>query len=193
MRAKAILILLFLLSVFGAAWGQGSMVGTYGRTILALMPDVQRDLKISKDQARKVQDAVKKVEEEMATGKISFDFLNPLAGVDEMLPTILDAAQAARLEELFLQANRGFALSDKQVEAWLSLSDSQKVQVQARMESISHFLMSRAMDPANPPKPKELQEAKRASAESLLDILDEGQRKKFEEGKGKPFKFKTVA
>jgi len=193
MRAKAILILLFLLSVIGVAWCQGSMVGTYGRTILALMPDVQRELKLSKDQARKVQDAVKRVEEEMSTGKISFDFLNPLAGVDETLPTILDAAQAARLEELFLQANRGFALADKKVAAWVSLSDSQKVQVQARMESISHFLMSKAMDPANPPKPKELQEAKRASAESLLDILDEGQRKKFEEGKGKPFKFKTVA
>ncbi|HRK21099.1 MAG TPA: hypothetical protein PLX06_04795, partial [Fimbriimonadaceae bacterium] len=182
MRAKAILILLFLLSVIGVAWCQGSMVGTYGRTILALMPDVQRELKLSKDQARKVQDAVKRVEEEMSTGKISFDFLNPLAGVDETLPTILDAAQAARLEELFLQANRGFALADKKVAAWVSLSDSQKVQVQARMESISHFLMSKAMDPANPPKPKELQEAKRASAESLLDILDEGQRKKFEEG-----------
>lgn len=193
MAIRRLVLLLVGMALAVSGFAQGALVGAYGRTILASMPDVQKELKLSKDQNKKIQDAIKQIEEKMRAGEINFDFANPLSGVDEQLATILDEAQQKRLEELYLQANAGFALADKKVSTWLELSEEQRKTVQSRQQSASRELMGKVMSPGGgPPDMKAIQSRKKELAEGMLDVLSEVQRKKFEEGKGKAFKFKTV-
>lgn len=193
MAIRRFFLLLIGLALAASGFSQGALVGAYGRTILTSMPDVQKELKLSRDQNKKIQDAIKQIEEKIRAGEVNFDFANPLSGVDEQLPTILDETQQKRLEELYLQANAGFALADKMVAAWLELSDEQRKTVQTRQQSASRELMGKAMNPGSgPPDMKAIQSRKKELAEGMLDVLSEVQRKKFQEGKGKAFKFKTV-
>lgn len=180
-----------MLCAFASA--QFGMVGAHSRTTIVMTPEVKKELKITKDQDKKVMDALKGMQDEMQTGKVSFDFANPLASIDAKLDEILDETQKARLEEIYVQVNTGFALTDKKVAAWLGLTEEQNAQVQARNQSASTELMQKAMEMRSNNAVKELKKRKEEIALEFLAILDVTQKEKFEKGKGKIIKIKSIA
>jgi len=171
---------------------QIGLTGVYARTSLASMPDVKKEIKLTKDQDKKLTEALNALQADMQSGKISFDFANPLSGIDAQLETILDDAQKVRLEELYLQANGGYALTDKKVAAWIELSDEQKALIQSRNQTASSEIMNMAMAARSNDAVKQMRKRKTELGESMLEVLNAAQKEKFEKGKGKAFKFKSL-
>ena len=190
MRALTLAIAALFLVV--AASAQKSPFGLQGRTMLVISPDTKKELKITKEQDKRVQEAMKAMQQSLqSAGSISFDLFNPLAALDSKLPEILDDEQEKRLEELFIQANGGFALADAKVADALSLTDEQKSSVKAiKSESMSELM--RGMQAARSTSSvKELEKKQGEYSEKMLALLQPEQKQKLETMKGKPFKFKN--
>lgn len=132
-------------SGFGTGSGSGSG-GGFGSCKLAPLTQkpVQQELKLTRDQIRKLSELQRKQEQSMRTliSTVKFDelFKEPeslqkkwveIATVGEKaVDDILNTAQRKRLQEISLQQRGGNALSDPDVAEKLQLSDEQKRQIQ---------------------------------------------------------------
>jgi hypothetical protein len=76
MRAIA-LFLLIACSSFGST--QGNLMGVNGRFSIVMMPEAKKELKITKDQDKKMQEAVKELQASTQGGTLppGFDMMNP--------------------------------------------------------------------------------------------------------------------
>lgn len=164
---------------------------TVGRGMLVLAPDSGKELKVTKEQNKKIQAAIQESEKRTRAGDFSgFDMNNPMAFLDPTLEEILTPEQRARLEELFIQRNGGSALLDKKVAAAMELTETQTESVktidrEARPETMKLMMNLRSKKDAD-----KLKEHQKAIGLKMLAVLTPEQSAKFEAAKGKPFKFK---
>ncbi len=181
-------ILLLLAAVCPA---QRSMIGATSRLMLAMSPDIKKELKVTKDQDKKIQEALKVMQAELQAGSRQIDLSDPMGSMDIDLTPILDAAQCTRLEELYLQANSGYALTDPKVAAALALTDEQKDKTATAKAEATTELMNLMADMRSNSAVKALKKRQVELGEKMLEILTAEQRAKLETLKGKPFKFKN--
>lgn len=173
------------------AWGQFMPGQIAGRGMIAMNPDCAKELKITKEQQKKFEQALKDMQTRMAAGDYSgIDITNPFSAIDTGLETVLDDAQKARLEELFIQKNEGLALTDKHVAAKMELSEEQIAEIN-RIDKESKPELTKIMQ--NMRSNSDVNKIKAKQKEIsllLLAVLLPAQTEKFELLKGKPFKFK---
>ena len=184
--------ILSLLVLCSAALGQQMPIGTTPRMMLAMSPDVKKEIKLTKDQEKKILTAMQDFAKSAQSGQFGagFNMANPMAAMDPLLEPILNDAQKQRLEELFIQLNGGYALTDPKVAAALELADGQKEQVEAidkeATEELTGMLSSVKSN-------KDLKAAKakhKEFGEKIRALLTAEQAAKFVAMQGKAFKFK---
>jgi Spy/CpxP family protein refolding chaperone len=191
---RALLLATSLLA-FGLAAAQTGF-GMKGRLMIVMMPDAKKELKITREQDKQIQEAIKKADAEIRAGGLPagmnmMDMMNPMAMMDPILVPILDDVQKIRLEELFLQVNGGHALTDATVAAAMELDDDQKAQIKAIKAEASQDLLSRMSGLRSQSAANELKKKQKEFGDKMLAVLRPEQAAKFETAKGKPFKFKN--
>ena len=169
---------------------QRSMIGATSRLMLTMSPDVKKELKVTKDQDKKIQEAMKVMQAELQSGSRQIDLSDPMGSMDLDLTPILDPAQRTRLEELYLQANSGYALADPKVAAALALTDEQKEKAATAKSEATTELMKLMGEMRSNSAVKALKKRQLELGDKMLEILTAEQKTKLETLKGKPFKFK---
>jgi hypothetical protein len=172
------------------ASAQRSPTGATSRTMLAMMPDVKKELKVTKDQDKKIQAAMKAMEDQAMSGAMQIDMTDPMAGMDVDMGPILDEAQRQRLDELFVQYNGGFALTDPKVATSLAISEEVIAQIKSLKATASQELLQMMMNARSTAAIKAADKKREDYSQQMLALLTDEQKQKFDAMKGKPFKFK---
>jgi len=166
------------------------MLGVQGRFGIAMMPEAKKELKLTKDQEKKMQEAVKELDASTHGGALpsGFDLMNPMSALDPKIDEILDETQKKRMEEMFLWVNGGYALLDARSAAALELTDEQKtaakeIDAERRKEMMDSLRAGASGYKAIKKKTEEC-------GVKLFALLTPDQVKKFDELKGKQFKFR---
>ena len=166
------------------------MLGVQGRFGIAMMPEAKKELKLTKDQEKKMQEAVKELGASANAGALpsGFDLMNPMSALDPKIEEILDETQKKRMEEMFLWVNGGFALLDAKAATALELTDDQKAAAKALDSERRKKMMSSLGAGAS--GYKAIKKDTEECGVKLLALLTPDQAKKLEELKGKQFKFR---
>src|SRR3712207_4167950 len=104
------------------------MIGAQKRTSMIMMPDMAKELKITKPQQKQFQTYFADLQKNPnITAAMSFgmSFFDPSGELPEGMATVLDDAQKVRLDELFVQYNGGLALLDTKIAKTIGLTDEQ--------------------------------------------------------------------
>jgi len=170
---------------------------------LATFPEVQKEVKLTPDDSKKIEDQLGKVGEDMQTafgdsqgdfGKLGLEIVRINVKYDADFLKSLTPDQAKRIKELFVQfAGAGIIVRDDFAKD-LGLTDAQKTKV-ATLQSdetkkIGELFQSGG-DPASMgPEMKKLNDAFKVL---LAGVLTDDQKKKLEDMKGTKFEFEKPA
>lgn len=185
------LSLAVLALVVAISWGQFMPGQIAGRGMIVMNPDCAKELKITKDQRKQFEKALEDMQKRAGAGDYSgLDVMNPFSAIDKCVEPVLDETQKMRLEELFIQKNLGFAMTDKRTAERLVLTEEQiakvrEIEKEAKPELMKMVQGMRSNGDIDKIKKKEAEYSVR-----FLEILVPDQKLKFEELKGKEFKFK---
>ena len=125
----------------------------------------------------------------MTFGQLSLT--DPMAGLDPKLDPILNDVQNLRLQELYIQANGGFALTDLKVAAALSLTDAQKLEVKTIDAEATQVAMDMMMKNRSNSALKALKEKRKEFGDKIRTLLTPEQTVVFVALQGKTFKFNS--
>lgn len=191
MKRSAITILFVLLAVMATA--QRMPYGITARSMIAMYPDVKKELKITKDQDKQIQAAMQAQQKEMANGANlppNFNPSNPMGMMDGILDPILTDEQKARLEQLFIQANGWYAVNDPKVADALGLNDDQKKQAGQIMADADGVAIEKMRGVRSQGAMNNIKKERDKTGEKIKDLLTADQQMKFQDMQGKPYKFK---
>ena len=155
-----------------------------------MLPEVQKELKVSKDQQKQIQAAMTMMPP--GTGNPTMaDPSSMMANMDAQTLAPLSPDQVARLNELWIQYEGPRVVQDKAVSDKLQLTDDQKSKIgtiwdgyqQMAMDRMQHMHMGSTLNGVK----KALKEA----GDATLALLTPDQAKTFTDMQGKPFKFRT--
>lgn len=191
-RTATMLSLLTLIATLPAAMqNQGFNMGFLGsKFIIATTPDSKKELKITKEQDKKLQELLKGGPtggfggQAMGSGEMFAPF-------DKELPTILDTDQMKRLTELWIQREGPLVLSADEVAKPLELSDEQRAAIRSFYDAYIEKMgaqMEKGISSRGDINKIKKQQAEAEKA--VLAVLTPDQAAKFEAMKGKKFKFK---
>ena len=186
-----ILIALLAISIAGYATSQRNPMGMTARLMLIVDPSVKKEVKLTKEQDRAIQEVMKSAGETMKTGfPEGFDMSNPMAFLDPKLAELLSVDQMLRLDGIFMQANLGFALSDARIAGLVKLTEAQSQQVAEGAKAAQDEMVKVMTNRPSTSALKGLAKKRIEAGENILKILDEAQTKIFNDALGKPFKFR---
>jgi Spy/CpxP family protein refolding chaperone len=158
---------------------------------LAQLEEVQQDLKLDDKQKQVVVDLNAKLNDDRmalfqdAGGdreKIRQGIAKLYQDVTAKFNESLDEKQQKRAREIYLQVNGPVALQDEQLAAELKLSDEQKEKLeQARDASRSEFMNAGLRDLTEEEAAKKVDELIKSRDDKLLAVLNDEQRKAFEQ------------
>lgn len=165
--------------------------GIDSRTMMVAKPEVKKEVKVTKEQEKKVQALIAEFQTNAQAGNMSgFNMMNPLGSIDPKLVDVFDETQQARIEELFLQSNDGFALTDDKVAATMAVTEDQRKVIKSESQAGFTTLIGMMQKARSKGDFNKLKAERKRLAEQLKAHLTPEQAAKFEELKGKPFKFK---
>jgi hypothetical protein len=172
-------------------------IGLFGSGSLTLLEnaDVQKDLKLSDDQVKKITELAAKQKAAIAEifkdlkGKEAFDKMMELTKANQkVIGDVLNAKQNERLKQLELQQRGPRAFADPKIAKDLGLSDEQTTKVREILKESAKKLFELFKDK---PKPEEIQkkmaELNKGTTDELLKTLTDEQKKKWQELTGEPF------
>lgn len=177
----------------GLGFGQLGGFAISSKTTLMMTPEVKKELKITKDQDKKIKEVMSSLQKpgsEFSMG--SFDMSNPMGFLDEKMVPILDETQLKRLTELYLQANTGFVIMEEPYAKALGLTDQLVEELLSERKSAADEIMMQMSQVRNNGDKKKLDEKRKASAQALLGKLNKDQLALYQTMLGKPFKFKNI-
>lgn len=191
-----ILISLFFLAAVALCGAQFSMLQT--RAILASMPEVQKELKLTKEQRKAIQEAQQAMYHGMQGGGMpNMDGGMPnmdMGGMDMDKPIVsaLSDDQNKRLTELWYQYYGPALLNRKEVGDLLTLTDAQKKSIADLVSKDNDEKMDfmRKMG-RNRHAQDDLAKLNKAEDEAILALLTPDQAQKWKSMLGEPFKFKN--
>jgi len=194
--------LALLAAAVGPAWAQKDKggfppIGLFGSGSLSLLEnaDVQKDLKLSDDQVKKITELGAKQRAAIAEifkdlkGKEAFDKMMELTKANQKaIGDILNAKQNERLKQLELQQRGPRACLDRKVAKDLGLSAEQTTKVREMVKESTKKLFELFKDK---PKPEEIRkmmaELNKSIMDDILKTLTDEQKKKWRELTGEPF------
>ena len=188
MKARNVLPLFcfFLLTVAQIATAQLSLGAPSGKTQLLIMPDVQRDLNLSKDQKKQIQTTMQSMN--ASNMQMPSDLSQMNSQMDAPLLAILNADQLPRLQELWIQYNGAKVLQDESVQKSLQLTDDQKTKEGQIWDDYGQAIMS-AMQSRSMSAIKDIKKKRKDADAAALALLTADQAKAFTDMQGKPHKF----
>jgi Spy/CpxP family protein refolding chaperone len=166
-----------------------------GPAFLLTQESVQKELKLSDDQLKKVKDLGEKMRE--ARGKLrDLDREEARKKMQELtkenekaLADILSKDQGKRLKEISLQLQGGRAFANAAVAKELNITDEQKKQIQdINTKSREEIMNIFQGEGSREEKTKKMAEHTKAVQEKLMKVLTDEQKKKWKDMTGKPFK-----
>lgn len=191
--SKVLIILLFAaFAIIGSAQEMPSakemILGK--RIFMALSDAARKELKLTQEQVRKIQDAFDGALQ-VDGDKIMITLSGP-ADFGEMAKSamkVLDEAQTKRLEEIFIQSNGAITILDDKIAKTLEITTEQKRKAEQLADDAAKDMMEMSSDGGDHEVRMKDFAAKREKLIKKFDsLLTESQRKKLEEMKGKPFK-----
>jgi len=152
---------------------------------LALKSTVQKELKLTADQAAEAKKLYDRAAKEAKAGE---------AALAELAKN-LKPAQLQRLKEISLQVRGGSALVDAEVQKGLNLSRTQSRKIQdiwrnAELDLRMKLSVARFKSPTD--RRWYIMRARRDTGNQMLEELDDGQKKKFEAMQGTAFPTKGL-
>ena len=171
---------------------------------LATFAEVQKALKLTPDDNKKIEDQLTTVQSDIGAayadsggdfGKLGVAITKIEVKADADYAKTLTPDQAKRLKQLFVQFNGSAVLVRDDFATDLALTDDQKTKV-GKMQldqgkKLGDLIQSAGGDPsALGPEMKKLQDGFKAD---LLGVLTDDQKKKLEEMKGDKFEFEKPA
>jgi Spy/CpxP family protein refolding chaperone len=169
---------------------QRSPTGNTNRTLLAMMPDVKKELKVTKDQDKQIHAAMKELQDKAQNGQLKIDLSDPMGSFDIDFGPIFDDVQELRLEELYAQYNGGFALVDPKVSKALAIDEETLAKIKAIKATAARELPQMLMNARSASAAKEADKRREEFSLQMLALLTDEQKAKFETMRGKVFKFK---
>ncbi len=176
--------------------GLNRLFGVIPSVTLAQLKEVQADLKLTDEQKTKVASLNDDLSEERRAARedAGGDFekmrkeitlLN--AEFTKEFNATLDEAQQKRAYEVYLQVNGPVALSDESVAAALTFSDEQKQKLEqsladSRSKAMASFQSFQSL--SDEERAKKVAEMVHSRDDGLLAVLDDAQKKQFEEMQG---------
>jgi hypothetical protein len=171
---------------------------------LATFPEVQKELKLTPDDSKKIDELLGKVQEDIGAAfqdsngdfgklQIAIGKINVKADGDYL--KTLTADQSKRLKELFVQFTGAGIIVREDFAKDLALTDEQKAQVTKLQgeegKKIGDLISSGGGDPASmAPEMKKLNDQFKLD---LTGVLHDDQKKKLDEMKGSAFEFQKPA
>jgi len=177
----------FLLLAAQFSGAQFNLGGPTGKMMLVIMPDVQKDLKMTKDQQKQVQ-AVMQSMNSAGNMQMPTDMSQMNAQMDAPILAVLNADQLARLQELWIQYNGTKVLQDDTVAKGLQLTDDQKTKIKQLWDDYGQSIMD-AMQKRSQSAMNSMKKKKKETDEASLALLTPDQLKAFTDMQGKPHKF----
>lgn len=184
--------------------GQGRF-GQGGSTALLRMEEVRKELKITDDQTKKVEEIGQKLAEEMREAfsggnqNLSEEeraerrkkMTEITAKGDEELGKVLEASQVTRLKQLRLQREGTAALVRAEVAKEVGLSDDQQTKVRDAIgDGRQNFQRLQGLsEEERTAKLAEIQKDREERQKKALDVLTDAQKTKWKEMQGAEFKF----
>ncbi len=191
MKARSVLPLFcfLLLSVAHIAAAQFSLGGPSGKTQLIIMPDVQKDLNLTKDQKKQIQTTMQSMSSASAANmQMPTDMSQMNSQMDAPLLAILTADQLTRLQELWIQYNGPKVLQDENVQKSLQLTDDQKTKEKQIWDDYGQAIMS-AMQSRSMSAIKDIKKKRKDADAAAIALLTADQAKAFTDMQGKTHKF----
>ena len=191
--AKLMLIGLVILGVVQAASAQFNMAGPDAKTMVVITPEAQKELKITKDQNKQIQEVMKTAQ---AQGQASMSGMSGmpyptqvLSELDAKVLATLTADQVARLNELWVQYEGPCVLRDKTVAEKLQLTDDQKAKSEQIWSDYQRTFFEQAQK--GPTGYKGMKKVRADANEATLALLTDEQKTAYEALQGKPIKWRT--
>jgi Spy/CpxP family protein refolding chaperone len=183
----------------GARRGRGfGRLFVIPKVSLARVDEVRTELKLNEEQAKKIDALNDELSEgnrtvfEDAQGdwtKIREGMTKIAKDINSKLDEVLDDAQQARVQEIYVQVNGTGALQDEAVAAELKLTDEQKKQLQeARDASRQAFMDAGLRDLDEEARAKKIEELTKDRDDKTLAVLTDDQRAALDKMKGAELK-----
>lgn len=192
MRKLALLSLLLMAAVAPAQFSSKELLVTK-KVFTVLRAEVRQELKITEDQNTKIQNLFGdslRVEGDKFMLMMTPDL--DLDQIDKDAQKLLTADQAKRLHELWIQTHNGTALADDGLAKDLSLTDEQKKKIEKLVEEAARQLSELFGGGHDEEAAKKSKDIRDKAGKLMLETLTEEQKKKYDELKGKEFKFKQI-
>lgn len=158
------------------------------RVFLAVVPSIQKELKLDDAQQAKIADicdGVLKAEGERVRLTLNGDA--DLPAIEKEALAVLTLDQFTRLNEIWMQRNGVLSLGDDSIAEKLTLTDVQKNEVDALLREGAAKLQE-AFSAGDPEAPANAKRIRGEVAAKIERVLTEQQRKDFSALKGKPFR-----
>jgi len=170
---------------------------------LATFPEVQKELKLTPDDSKKIDDALETVGQDVQAafqdangdfGKMQIDITKINLKHDADYLKTLTPDQAARLKQLYVQFSGALVITRDDFASDLAVTDDQKAKVKQLQadegKKIADLFQSGGGDPSSMgPAMKKLQDEFKVQ---LAGVLTDDQKKKLEDMKGAKFEFQKV-
>lgn len=173
--------------------------GGFGRGNIGMLlrqESVQKELKLTEEQARKVEDLGEAMREKFQEafaleGEERDKKMQELREENEKaIAKILKPEQMKRLKQISYQQQGPSAFTDAEVAKALQLTDAQKKDIQ-KINADTFAQMRELVQPGSPPDEetrKKMTELRTAAAEKIVKLLNSDQKTKWKELQGEPFK-----
>ncbi len=183
MKALLGLIGLLAAALSGAQFGGMGMDMMYGPMATLQRPEIRKELKVSRDQVKQLDEIVKNLTKASESGNIQ---INSLSKVDADMMAVLDEVQKQRYFELSIQIRGAIALTDPLVVEKLGLSVDQA----ASAKKIRKATQDKVLDAARKGSrdSKLMESASKALEKELTALLTDDQKKAFTDLAGVIFK-----
>jgi hypothetical protein len=169
--------------------GGGGMRGGMGSMGLLMRDDVRKELGVTADQQKKLQDRMAELRPKEGERP---DMTQMIAKARKLISEVLSAAQVKRLEELEVQREGAAALARPEIAAKVGVGADQQAKIKAMIDENSKK-QQEAFQNAKPEDRQKLMDQMRAARKALGDrilaTLNASQKQKWTALQGKPFTF----
>jgi len=190
MRASRLTLLVTLSLSIAAARTAHAQFGVGGKpgakSMVVMMPDVQKELKLSGDQKKQIMIAQRDL---MNGGGMSMNMSTMNEEMDAKVLGGLNADQLSRLTELWIQYEGPLVLQDKVVAESVKLTDDQKTQIKAIWDKYQDTVLESMRNMRSNSAMNALKKTKKEADAATLALLTPDQIKAFTDMQGKAFKF----
>lgn len=180
-----------LLALVVSSFAQMMPMGLTGKMMLVAMPEVKKELKITKEQDKKIKETIEQFRTDPTLTKTLPDMHYTTREMDKKVVEHLDEAQRARLLELFIQENGYICLTEKEVSEPLALPKETQEKAEEIIDKLMSDVMASLMESQKEGKidMKAIDGFKKQAQADIKALMSPEQEERWKAMQGKPFKF----